>query len=757
MKKRFYILGIASLVVLSACGKESIDINKENDLVISIPAPEATELPEATIIPSSTTPTPEPEISVTTIPTAVPVIQEGIEIVGDILISYTGKAEEVIVPEEVCYIGEGAFQDNKYLKRVILPEGMIRIRKDAFNGCTNLEKVSMPSTLTYIENQAFYNCKGLKEIDLSKVKSIGKNAFYQTFLLKEADLENVEELGVSAFMHSGLSSVAGMEKLETLEYGVFHDTKFWTDFDDSMLIKNGVLLYAPNCGGNVVIPDEVKAIREEAFMYNDKITSVVIPETVTTIGDRAFAYCSNLQTVDMGDSVTEIGGRVFLECYKLEQIRLSNNLQEIKNGCFEYCRIMEELTIPENCMTLSENSFRYYGKKYKSITFPPDIEVLDGLADSYRNQYKFYTTEFVTNSALAKTAEEFGWDLQLAELENTELKLTVTEESILRFNSGAIATWTSSDEAIVVVEPTESFSEQRLIALKEGTATITATLYGKEYTCNVMVEASAGEKVQPVDIEDFVIENDILVRYEGIEREVSIPDGVKEIAAYAFYANEGMTAVIIPESVEKIGAYAFEKCENLCSVYMGDSVTEIGQGAFYYCPKLQQIRLSKGLESIPQDCFGECNIRELTIPERCETKEGSFDFYGREGRTITISPNALELSGLDDKNRERYDFYTTEIIKGSNVVKLAEKYGWNLQLLELEATELTLAVGEEYLLRFNSGADAEWASSDATVVSVEPTESFAEQKLTALKPGTAVITATIYGKEYTCTVTVEQR
>lgn len=49
----------------------------------------------------------------------------------------------------------------------------------------------------------------------------------------------------------------------------------------------------------------VTAIKDEAFLQNDEITSVIIPNTVISIGDEAFAKCTSLTTVEYKGTMEE--------------------------------------------------------------------------------------------------------------------------------------------------------------------------------------------------------------------------------------------------------------------------------------------------------------------------------------------------------------------------------------------------------------------------------------------------------------------
>ncbi len=158
----------------------------------------------------------------------------------------------------------------------------------------------------------------------------------------------------------------------------------------------------------------------------------------------------------------------------------------------------------------------------------------------------------------------------------------------------------------------------------------------------------------------------------------------------------------------------------------------------------------------------------LKVPEglKIAVKDDRCYIYLDEDNTIGLYPDydgeILERSGdyhyylntEDFFNMGGYCFYTTDLSDGVFLVQKAREQGWELEALQLEATELTMHVGEEYVLRFNSSADAVWELDDDRVLSLEEGEFFGDRKLKARKKGRAVVTAEIYGKEYTCKVEV---
>ena len=70
-----------------------------------------------------------------------------------------------------------------------------------------------------------------------------------------------------------------------------------------------------------------------------------------------------------------------------------------------------------------------------------------------------------------------------------------------------------------------------------------------------------------------------LVRYEGCDNRVKIPNGVTTIGPAAFSHDPLLRTVDMPDSVEEIGDYAFYYCHNIRG-NLGNNVKRIGKRAF---------------------------------------------------------------------------------------------------------------------------------------------------------------------------------
>ena len=86
--------------------------------------------------------------------------------------------------------------------------------------------------------------------------------------------------------------------------------------------------------------------------------------------------------------------------------------------------------------------------------------------------------------------------------------------------------------------------------------------------------------------ERFEIEYGVLKKYRGPGGDVTIPEGVTTIGAFAFAGCTALTSITIPAGVVGIGAGAFSGCTALTSISVPDSVTIIFQ-PFSGCDNLQ--------------------------------------------------------------------------------------------------------------------------------------------------------------------------
>lgn len=178
---------------------------------------------------------------------------------------------------------------------------------------------------------------------------------------------------------------------------------------------------------NVIFPEGLKKIGDNAFANCKYLTKVTIPgsvkvvdgfcesgireltleEGIQKINENAFYECNQLTSVTLPDSLTSAAG--FARCKKLEKVILGKNVQSIGESAFSGTSLTE-ITIPKRVDTIDQDAFSKC-KNLKKITFkgtPSDI-----------SPYAFDGTAVVTEPGNIKT--QYTWAV-LDRLKSTRKK-----------------------------------------------------------------------------------------------------------------------------------------------------------------------------------------------------------------------------------------------------------------------------------------------------------------------------------------------
>lgn len=154
--------------------------------------------------------------------------QKDFAIEGGVLKKYQGESVDVVIPENVYEIGQGAFE-RLHIKNVVIPNSVKAIRSGAFWECIFLESVTIPDGVTDIGYGAFKRCTSLKSVTIpNSVSSIGAESFAECASLKAITIpDSVISIGDKAF--SGcylLTSVTLSEKVKWSGESIFLGTPY---------------------------------------------------------------------------------------------------------------------------------------------------------------------------------------------------------------------------------------------------------------------------------------------------------------------------------------------------------------------------------------------------------------------------------------------------------------------------------------------------------------------------------------------------
>jgi len=195
--------------------------------------------------------------------------------------------------------------ENLEIQSVIINDGITRIGKCAFCDAAGLTSVTIPNSVESIGNWAFYLCD--KIIIPSSVTRIGEEAFFWCGNIEYYG--NAEGSPWKAYCRNGY--IEG-------------------DFVYSDNTKKEIRRYIGK-GGDVVIPDGVITIGDEAFYYFNhvrKLLTITIPESVASIGSGAFQG-NNLTALTIPKNVTHIGKEAFGSNENLATVYFKNDPEKL--------------------------------------------------------------------------------------------------------------------------------------------------------------------------------------------------------------------------------------------------------------------------------------------------------------------------------------------------------------------------------------------------------------------------------------------
>jgi len=149
----------------------------------------------------------------------------------------------------------------------------------------------------------------------------------------------------------------------------------------------------------------------------------------------------------------------------------------------------------------------------------------------------------------------------------------------------------------------------------------------------------------------LIIENNVLIKYDaptnGNDEVIVIPDGVTEIAKWAFARCFDVKEIIIPDTVEIIGERAFFDCRLLKKVVLPSRLKAIGNETFCLCHSLEDTVIPEGVESIGPEAFYECkNLKKITLPKTLKYI-GMRAFFSAYIDTVVFTGTKEEWETID--------------------------------------------------------------------------------------------------------------
>ena len=438
-----------------------------------------------------------------------------------IVLCASGSVTSVTVPSKVKTIDDGVFQDCKKLESVDLSFGVERIGDSAFADCSSLKSITIPKTVTRIDRSAFNSCSKLEEVHISDIASWCKTEF----------IDN------------------------PLEHG---DAKLY--LYDKLIT-------------DLVIPDGITEISNDAFSGGSSFKSVTMPDGVTRIGHHTFMNCSGLTEIAIPDSVTDIDVAAFSGCSSLGSITLPKNITEIKDGTFADCSGLTDITIPDGVEEIGKQAFDNC-IALTSINIPASVRVIDANRGVYAVFNPFWGCDGLAEITVDENNEYYS-------SENGVL-FNKSKTSIIKYPPAKSGAYYAVPDGVtgIFINAFDCCKNLEKIKLSSTLAIDTNKFPGCENLSEIEVDEN-NTGYYSADGVLFDKNGTLLCCPVGRTDPVySIPDGIVKVGNSAFYGCRNLTEVKIPDGVTGIGEYAFSGCTGLESVTLPGSLTSVEQGAF---------------------------------------------------------------------------------------------------------------------------------------------------------------------------------
>lgn len=277
-------------------------------------------------------------------------------------------------------------------------------------------------------------------------------------------------------------------------------------------IENGVLKKYNGSGGEVIIPDGVTSIGEEAFAGCKTIKSVVIPKNVTSIGWGAFQGCSGLENVTIPENVEIIEDYAFWSC-GLTSIEIPSSVTSMGSYPFGACASLESIKVAEgnekynsqgNCNAIIETQNNKLIAGCKNTIIPSSVTTIGNTA--FGGCDELITINIPSSVTTIEPYAFFSCD---------RLKAIIIPEKVTSIEDGTFNLCYDL-RSITIPATVTSIGKNTFADCKELTIYGEAGSYAETYARENNIKFSTGEMPEPGDLADMNIILDYVVCiYDG--------------------------------------------------------------------------------------------------------------------------------------------------------------------------------------------------------------------------------------------------
>ena len=447
-------------------------------------------------------------------------------------------------------------------------------------------------------------------------------------------------------------------------------------------------------GGAVTIPATISnlpvtGIADDAFRFNDSLTSVTIRDSITSIGEEAFMACG-LTNLVIPASVNSIGSDAFNLCDELTSLYFTGNAPASLgvfpfaliyvggfNGPYEeviaYARpgttgwtnFTQATGIPVQTWNIPGGSLQ--------VTLLPDAVAAGGAqwqVDGGSWQSSGLT---LYNLALGRHTVSFApvgnWitpgnqTVTISSNATASISATYLREFDFTFitNNGAITITSyvgpggaAVIPAVIHGRPVTGISDQAFSGDTNLTSvaipvTVTNLGYGVFFASTNLTAITVDAHNPVLASVDGVLFNKRLTTLRqcpwGRAGSYTVPAGVTTVGSNAFDSCFGLTNILLPNTLTNIESAAFANLPGLVQISLPNHLLALGDYAFDNCPNLAGITLPDSLVTLGDYvCYDDTGLTNVIFGSRVKAI-GAMDFYYCTGLSSLTLPNSVTRIG----------------------------------------------------------------------------------------------------------------
>ncbi len=365
-------------------------------------------------------------------------------------------------------------------------------------------------------------------------------------------------------------------------------------------------------------------------------TEIVIPDTVRKIGEQAFIGCKKMETITFGNGVTAIDNRAFSGCESLKNINISASVETIGESVFSGADSLQAINVDKgNKNYASIDGVLFDKAKETLIKYPVARE---GTEYDIPEGTKVIDTQAFMVSASNRSASK---------LEKVTFPETLKEIKDQAFQQ------TSLKE--VTIPANVEFGKNIFM----DATSLTKVTFDKDvkklgeymfWSCDNLniIHGLEDSAIESIAKEAF--------SYTDLSNGITLPKNLKKIESYAFYRTN-LPKIVIPDSVTEMGTGVFMNSQKLDEAVFGTGMTYVAPYTFFYCDELSKVTLTDNITELKDGCFAanglnghaasDYNAEGLTTIElpNSITKLGSYVFADNKDMTSIVLPDSITEMG----------------------------------------------------------------------------------------------------------------